>query len=125
MDDTHVGRKDCTLFQKHCEKIIGKLTEECIGNFKATADEEARIKLLYDQAIQIPITTSPNNGKDIEIAQQEKTKGNSYFAKKEYSNALRSYNHGIIKCPQDTGMYCVVISLITKYRLMISKTYHY
>ncbi|XP_018578853.1 SET and MYND domain-containing protein 4-like [Anoplophora glabripennis] len=103
MDDVHAGRKDCTLFQKHCEKIIGKLTEECIDNFKATADEEARIKFLYDQAVQIPITISPNNGKDIEIAQQEKIKGNSYFAKKDYTNALKSYNNGIIKCPQNTA----------------------
>lgn len=107
MDDSHTVRNDCTLFQKYCEKAIGKLTNDCIENFKATTDEEARIRLLYEEATQIPIIASPNNGKDIEIAQQEKTRGNSYFAKKDYSNALKAYNNGIIKCPQDTGMWFI------------------
>ncbi|KAJ8923754.1 hypothetical protein NQ315_010335 [Exocentrus adspersus] len=102
MEDIHLSRNDSTLFQKYCEKTIGKLTDECIAEFGATADEEARIKLLYDKALQIPIAISPNNGKDIETAQQEKVKGNSYFAKKDYTNALKCYNNGIVKCPQDT-----------------------
>lgn len=121
MDDYHAPRNDCTLFQKYCEKAIGKLTDDCIENFKATTDEEARIRLLYKEATQIPIIVSPNNGKDVEIAQQEKSKGNSYFAKKDYCNALKAYNNGIIKCPQDTGMCGVIKNLHIKLSYIITR----
>ncbi|KAJ8934866.1 hypothetical protein NQ314_013140, partial [Rhamnusium bicolor] len=102
MNVSHMDKNDLSLFQKYCEKTIGKLTEDCIEKFRATKDEESRIKLLYDKAVLIPINVMPNNGKNSEVAQQEKVKGNSYFAKKDYTNALKAYNKGIIKCPQDT-----------------------
>ncbi|KAJ8951452.1 hypothetical protein NQ318_006883 [Aromia moschata] len=95
MDVPSLNKNDYTLFQKYCEKTIGKLTEECVESFRATKDEESRIKLIYDNAGLLPITVEENNGKNLE-------KHNRKKSRKDYDNALKAYNAGIIKCPQDS-----------------------
>lgn len=99
-----MNKNDFSLFQKYCEQALSHLTEECIESFKETRDEESRIKLLYKVALRLPIGFTENNGKNLETAKQLKDKGNGYFAKKDYDSALKSYNSGIIKCPQNTGL---------------------
>ncbi|KAG5899711.1 hypothetical protein JTB14_030102 [Gonioctena quinquepunctata] len=101
MNDS-LDKNDYTLFQKYCEKAIGQLTTDCIDEFQETNNEESRVKLLYDAATKIPITLTELNGKNIEVAQKAKTNGNSYFSKEDYINALRSYNIGIVICPQNS-----------------------
>lgn len=92
-----------TIFQKYCEKAIAKLSEEEVEKFKSTSRDDERIKMLYDIAKTVPVTTI-SNGKNFKQAQEEKIKGNNFFAKKNYEEALRRYNCGIIVCPQDSGM---------------------
>ncbi|XP_056645073.1 SET and MYND domain-containing protein DDB_G0273589-like [Diorhabda sublineata] len=100
MSDVHV--KNYTLLQNYCEKAISQLSGECIERFKKTKDEYSRIKLLYEAATSIPITILELNGKTLKNSLERKIEGNSYFAKKDYINALKCYNDGIIKCPQNS-----------------------
>lgn len=96
-------KTDFNLFQKYCEKALAQLTEECVQQFKETKDEESRIRLLYKIGLKLPIGVTENNGKDFEVAKKLKDTGNGCFAKKNYDNALKAYNEGIIKCPQNSG----------------------
>lgn len=98
-----MNRNNFSSFQKYCEKALCQLTKECVESFIDTNDEESRIKLLYSIALKLPISITENNGKDLEAAKRSKDEGNGYFAKKDYNNALNTYNDGIIKCPQNTG----------------------
>ncbi|CAH1153779.1 unnamed protein product [Phaedon cochleariae] len=97
------SNNDCMLFQKYCEEAIGDLTAELVGQFEAANDEQSRIQLLYSSTLKLPVILKQKNGKDLNEAQEQKTKGNAYFARKDYSNALKAYNTGIVKCPQDSG----------------------
>ncbi|CAG9855188.1 unnamed protein product [Phyllotreta striolata] len=116
MSDSRDDKNDYTVFQKYCEKAIGQLSEECIQSFKETTDEGSRIVLLYQAATKIPITIIELNGKNFEVSQEQKTKGNSYFAKKDYANALKAYNEGIIKCPQNTDESRELLSILISNR---------
>lgn len=98
-----MNKNDFSLFQKYCEKALVHLTEECIENFKDTRDEESRIKLIYNIALKLPIGVTEHNGKDLDTAKKLKDKGNGYFSNKDYENALKSYNLGIIKCSQKSS----------------------
>lgn len=114
-----------TIFQEYCEKVINKLTEECIENFRVTKDEDTRVKLLYEAALSIPINFIQNNGKDFQAAQVEKVKGNAFFAKKDYSNALQTYSRGICICPQATREYLFKIFLSCSVLSELSKLTYY
>lgn len=103
-----MNKNDFNLFQKYCEKALCQLTKEHIENFEDTKDEESRIKLLYTIALKLPIGVTVNNGKNLEVTKQFKESGNGYFAKKDYENALKSYNDGIIQCPQSSGWYLLI-----------------
>lgn len=103
-------------FQKYCEKSIEKLSSECIERFEKASDDLTRTKLLYETARAIPVNIREKNGKCYEVAQQYKTDGNVHFAKKNYGNALETYNKGIIICPQDSGKYLSTFSFIRRMR---------
>lgn len=91
-----------TVFQRYCEKAVAAINEQDVENFKKTTNEEDRIKIIYQFAKNIPIE-SIKNGKNYDEAQGEKAKGNGFFARKDYENALKAYNRGIICCPQTSG----------------------
>lgn len=91
-----------SIFQNYCENAIKKLKNDDIEQFKLTKDDETRIKIIYNVAKTMEINYN-DNGKDFNRAQEEKNLGNQYFVKKDYKNALNSYNNGIILCPQNTG----------------------
>lgn len=90
------------MFQKICNKIVEKLNENECEKFKALESDEERIRFIYSFANTLPIVLK-DSGKNFEEAQQKKVKGNGFFAKKEYEPALRAYNEGITKCPQNDG----------------------
>ncbi|XP_050308139.1 SET and MYND domain-containing protein 4-like [Anthonomus grandis grandis] len=94
-------KTNITDFQKYCEKAIGKLSNDCIESFREAKDDITRIKLMYDVAQQIPLG-SGSSDKDVKLAEEKKNEGNRFFAKKEYGDAIKCYNHGIIYCPQET-----------------------
>lgn len=96
-------KSNITDFQKYCEKAIGKLTEKCVDAFRDTKDDISRIQLMYDVAKQIPLAAANDNDKDYKVAEERKNDGNKLFAKKDYANAIRCYNEGIIRCPQESG----------------------
>lgn len=58
---------------------------------------------MYDVAKQIPLAAANDNDKDFKVAEERKNGGNKLFAKKDYANAIRCYNEGIIRCPQESG----------------------
>lgn len=91
-----------SVFQKHCQTAIEKLTENDINNFKNTNSDEDRIQFIYSFAKTIPcgVKTSTKNKAD---ALLRKKTGNDFFAKKEYPQALATYNYGIRVCPQNEG----------------------
>lgn len=107
-------KNDFSLFQRHCEKALAHLTESCIERFRETKDEESRIKLMYEIVLKLPIGVTDNNGKDLTTANQLRDKGNAYFAQKDYDNALKSYNDGIIKCPQSSSTYFLHLNVLSK-----------
>ncbi|XP_066138308.1 SET and MYND domain-containing protein 4-like [Euwallacea fornicatus] len=100
-------------FQKNCEKIIGKLTEECIDQFRETKDDVTRIRYMYDVAKLIPLVPQETD-KCFKFAEDQKNLGNKHFAKKEYGRAVQCYNAGIIRCPQESvaerGLLTILVS---------------
>ncbi|XP_050519109.1 SET and MYND domain-containing protein 4 [Diabrotica virgifera virgifera] len=116
MADSNTSKSDCSFFQKYCEHAIGQLSENELEEFRQTKDENSRIQLLYEAATNIPITLNELNGKNYELSQSEKSKGNTYFAKKDYYNALKCYNDGIIKCPQNSGEAQELLSILISNR---------
>lgn len=96
-------KTNITEFQKYCEKAIGKLTPECIESFRDTKDDITRIQLMYNVAKQIPLTVPDDGDKNVKVAEDRKNEGNNFFAKKDYINAIKCYNDGIIRCPQESG----------------------
>ncbi|XP_060525878.1 SET and MYND domain-containing protein 4-like [Cylas formicarius] len=97
-----MSKNNIILFQKYCENAIGKLSDECIDAFKGTKDDVSRIKLMYDTAKKISIIIPEASDKDIKVAENMKNEGNKLFARRDYRNALKLYDEGIIKCPQGT-----------------------
>ncbi|KAF7268904.1 hypothetical protein GWI33_018006 [Rhynchophorus ferrugineus] len=91
-----------TEFQKFCEKALARLEPNDLNEFKGTKDDLSRIKVLFDIAKSIPVSLPEENAKDFSAAELSKNEGNALFAKKEYETALKSYNKGIIRCPQET-----------------------
>ncbi|KAL1488424.1 hypothetical protein ABEB36_014897 [Hypothenemus hampei] len=94
--------KCITEFQSYCEKALGKLTVECVEEFRKIKDDIERIKFLFKIAQAIPLHQTTVNGKSIKLAENKKLEGNCFFAKKDYESALQCYNNGIIRCPQES-----------------------
>lgn len=89
-------------FYNHCQKILGKMSDEEIKNVKNLKSNEARIRDLYRHALAVPINyESP--GKSFEVAQMFKEKGNEFFKKGKNYGAVELYNQGILNCPQTNG----------------------
>nr|CAH7730447.1 unnamed protein product [Callosobruchus chinensis] len=89
-------------FQKCCQNVIDQLTPETLDKLNESKDEETRIRTLYEVVTKIGIVPDKQRGKSYEGALEGKTAGNGFFAKKDYKNALKTYNKGIVLCPQDS-----------------------
>lgn len=89
-------------FQSECEKVIRLISDEDITKFNDAKDHESRIETIFKYADTIPIELK-ESVKNMKIAEAEKAKGNSFFAKKNYDNAIKCYNLGIVNCPQNDG----------------------
>lgn len=87
-------------FQSECEKVIAQISTDDITKFNDAQDHESRIKIIFKYADSISVDLKEPS-KDVKISESEKTKGNSFFAKKDYKRAINAYNAGIINCPQN------------------------
>lgn len=106
-------------FQKDCDKIVQKLQESDCEKFKQLEGNDEQVRFMYEFAKTMPIVLK-DGGKNFEDAQRKKAEGNALFAKKEYEEAIRAYNDGIIKCPQNEGrrircpvQTCLPVSIFT------------
>ncbi|XP_030752090.1 SET and MYND domain-containing protein DDB_G0284059-like isoform X1 [Sitophilus oryzae] len=89
-------------FRAFCEKAIANLTIEDVDSFKSAKDDISRIRIMQDIAKLVSIGIPEDAGKDYMVAESKKSEGNQLFGRKDYKNALKCYNEGIIKCPQET-----------------------
>ncbi|KAL3290275.1 hypothetical protein HHI36_023623 [Cryptolaemus montrouzieri] len=87
-------------FQTDCQNSIDRIPEEVLSAFNSAKDAESRVKIIYEY-INISVELDTNR-KNLSIAEAEKANGNKYFAKKDYKNAVKAYNTGIMSCPQNT-----------------------
>ncbi|XP_030750279.1 tetratricopeptide repeat protein 4-like [Sitophilus oryzae] len=83
-------------------KAIANLTIEDVDSFKSAKDDISRIRIMQDIAKLVSIGIPEDAGKDYMVAESKKSEGNQLFGRKDYKNALKCYNEGIIKCPQET-----------------------
>lgn len=91
-----------SIFQQECDKIVQRLHEDDCEKFKILENDEERIRFMYGFAKAMPLVLK-GCGKSVEDAQRKKVEGNAFFAEREYEGALRAYNEGIVKCPQNEG----------------------
>lgn len=96
-----------SLFKKHCQKVIEKLTVEDVTNIKNAESDENRIKIIHSFAQNIPCTLN-DSGKSTKEALAKKKSGNDFFSKRDYPHALAEYNHGIRKCNQNEGKIYII-----------------
>ncbi|XP_044752268.1 SET and MYND domain-containing protein 4-like [Coccinella septempunctata] len=87
-------------FQRECEKAIASISKEDVSKFNTAINHECRIKVINKYANSLSVKLVEPR-KDIEVAEKEKVKGNCFFAKKDYKSAIKSYNAGIVSCPQN------------------------
>lgn len=93
---------DKTTFQKECNKVVRKLTEQDVEQFKSLESDEERVRFIYHHAKSMLVELK-DGGKNLKEARDKKEEGNALFAGKDYEGAIRAYNEGIVKCPQNEG----------------------
>lgn len=99
-------------FFKHCQKILIKMKDKELKSVKNILCNETRIKSLYPYCIEVKLPDILP-GKNQQVAETFKVKGNEFFKKGKNNSAIALYNQGILNCPKTTGEFLKSLHNVT------------
>ncbi|KAG5895074.1 hypothetical protein JTB14_021038 [Gonioctena quinquepunctata] len=87
--------------------------------FNFVVNDEAKIKVAYGIFFRDNVDFKRGECKNLRTAFEEKQAGNECYSKRDYKEALKHYNTGIIKCPQEDDEGRKLLSILVANRSVV------